>query len=429
MNGFSYLKGLLLISLITMSVPALAEKGGDGSGGGNTLNHKLVEKYVHKNPSDIPGYKELQARIEQIRKTFPSLALMIENRLKEVDWYVIPKKITELPAEKTGLFFATNQAAYQTRTEIFLSEPAIKKMLPKELGDLFVHEGIMALQEKKSADLVRPVVSHLLSDKIDSKQQKFIQDFLAKNEFGPYYSADQFEDILQKQYMWLTFKNMVYQARQASACTGNIESDRQVQGEAEKYEESRWIGAHMNIASQLVNYDDDGHGMMVGNCTPNYGVLCNETWGKLTSDHANEVPNAEIRLAAKAAAARVLNQKIYPANAKLVEKFAESDAYLTVAALAKPDRHIVQLNLKKMPPESRAIYDRVMEKVAKKRQELDLSNPEAVAAMQCRATKDLRAVYLHAAPKDSLDEEDKKELPPSEEGKGDLNFESGGSAE
>lgn len=369
--------------------------GQTGSGGGNTVNYRLVEKYAIDRPETLRGFAELKTRIAQIRKTFPTLAIAIESRLKEMEWYLVPQKISTLPRNQTGLHFTTEQPAYQTRTELFLSETALKKMERVEIGDVLLHEGVMALQRDKSADLVRPVTARLLRTMTPERISE-IQKFLAENQFGPYFTGEQLDAIIAKKSTPLFFANILYDNENVEACTGTTDDDKLFERMYE-FDQDAWIGTSMNLIRQL-SRNRMGTNTLWSYCGWSNSPTCKEVYG-LVSDNAKNLPNYGIRKRAFELAGDEVNRKEREIAVNLVEHLSNSDAYVTMIALSNAEVEKFEEFKASFGQREHELFSRVMTKVEAKKAQIALADSTTVAKARCESLKRLRKEYLKVAPK------------------------------
>ncbi|MGZ3696294.1 MAG: hypothetical protein ACXWQO_20055 [Bdellovibrionota bacterium] len=425
MRKFNQVPQLLRAALVAgtclLPLTAFADKGGDNSGGGNTINHKLVEKYVHEDPSDIKGYNELQARIAKIRETFPALADSIKEHLGEMDWYVVPKTISQLPASKTGLHFTTEQPIYQTSSEIFISEEALKKMSTEELGDAFTHEGVMSLTGDKHSDLVRPVTVRLLSDKPSADK---IQNALAKFNFGAYFTKEQMAELAKRNTMKTFFDNTLYEANKLNACQGTEEDEKLYKTISENDSSWDWIGVTMDLSQQFlhesIGHDPGDVWVACGGLTPmgpsfsdvpvSSSPACREVekvYGDDDRIRGLNLPNIDARLQALKFAGQQYDAAVDQAIVKLAETLGQSNAYLTLLAISAKNPNVdYKWNMKvlnEQRPERKKVYDKLKPKVDQRRAQIDFSDKASLYRLRCNSYKALTKEYLQLAPAASVE--------------------------
>ena len=139
---------IVITALALASLPVYADQGGDSGAGGNTINYRVVSRYVMRDRD--PAYTDLQIYLDRLPKveeqysstTFPQL---VQGALKNATIYLIPEKIQKLPESKTGLHFSTEQSAYQRGKEIFISQSARKEMSREEFAELLFQEALEQL--------------------------------------------------------------------------------------------------------------------------------------------------------------------------------------------------------------------------------------------------------------------------------------------
>jgi hypothetical protein len=200
MNYFNYLSKAALSLGLLISINAAAEKGfshsegGDNSGGGNSINHALIEDYS-VTPSELPDFDE----VEKYLKIFDERTPQFAKNLREVVnftadsefatvWYLIPKKITQLPVNKTGLHFSSTQVALQVGDEIFFNQKDLMALTKAARGRLYLHEILMMSRanDDKDAQKVRKLMNFLKVTKYAPTAEDLIKvlddlDFCLKN--------------------------------------------------------------------------------------------------------------------------------------------------------------------------------------------------------------------------------------------------------
>lgn len=161
-----FLNILIFIATLTSPLYAMAS-GSSVRGGGNTVNHLLVEDYVIY-PADLSHFDEVDkylkvfgARVPEFEKKMRAIAYPAENDLGAVQWYYIPQKIQELPSSVTGLDFSTDQTAFQQDAEIFVSEADLRKLSREVQGRLYLHEILMMTRPDKDGGAVRKMMAFL----------------------------------------------------------------------------------------------------------------------------------------------------------------------------------------------------------------------------------------------------------------------------
>ncbi|MGZ3660558.1 MAG: hypothetical protein ACXVCK_10705, partial [Bdellovibrionota bacterium] len=161
------MKALIPLLLATLaSTPALA---GGSTGGGNTVNHQLVEDYaVTDSAAEIPDFSQLDRYLHVISDRIPGcgnelhqIAYPDPNNVDGVVWYLIPAKISQLPSSVSGLDFSSDQPAKQSDKEIFLSATEIEGLSPQSRGELYLHEVLMMNQADKDGEAVRKLMIYL----------------------------------------------------------------------------------------------------------------------------------------------------------------------------------------------------------------------------------------------------------------------------
>lgn len=170
---------LLTTGLSLTSVTALCEKGNGVGGGGDIVNHKLVEDHVVDDASELPDFNETEKYLKIFEERVPGFADKLKkiahpnpNDPKGVIWYLVPRKLNEF-CQQQKMPFATNRAACQNDDEIYVSstsisdqgladEDGISPLDPKALrGRLYLHELLMMVREDKDVKAVHKLMVFL----------------------------------------------------------------------------------------------------------------------------------------------------------------------------------------------------------------------------------------------------------------------------
>ncbi len=203
---------LLLLGLALATAPLLtfgetAFAGGSSVGGGNAVCNsethkcKMVEEYQVDDLTDVKGYDLYNQKMEMLRKELPELAKRIDAAAAKKTWYVIPAEFDELDAKVTKLRFSTTQAAYQNKSEVFVSQLALDQMDPEDAAWKLMHESIMAMQDPMDAEQVRILTGAIMGKKASPAK---IQLAAANQHLGVYYTPKQQKDMrehLQMAYL------------------------------------------------------------------------------------------------------------------------------------------------------------------------------------------------------------------------------------
>lgn len=414
------LKNLLMIGL-TVSLAAAAlnaqagrepagkqeyeASGGDASGGGNTYQHKMIERYIELSPEKIRGYKNYQQKLEKIRAMFPVLAESMEERMKEMDWYVIPAKLSQLPFAKTGLSFKSGQPAYQTKTEIFVSDAMIKKMSEDEVGELFIHEALMALQEKKAAEQVRPVVARLLKGASPVE----VQSALLKHKFGLYLTPEQVQYVMQNEVNE-SLQGSVYSElkRTTAGCKSIIPAGQGY--EFTRLHDGYWAGGSTKLANQLRSAESNGLGYLQQMCFRGSDKIGKEICRELSNVNANyavfETDDFVVQRALREKALERIKEefeeKTQALGVALSEKLIGSNAYLTQLAI-NDDEMKAKESSSYLHDSQKKHYDKVKTKVRKIRAGIDFTDKASLARLNCSSTQALLDDVRKLFPKGAAD--------------------------
>ncbi len=134
--------GLRDTPLSIMGSQGITAVGPSGSGGGNTLDNKMIESYAEPIESFDDYGSWLKPLIENLKYEMPGLGRLIERGATRAIWYLIPRNFPKLPPEKTGLYFDTDQTGYQLNCEVFIQKRRFRKLPQNEKRKFLVHESI-----------------------------------------------------------------------------------------------------------------------------------------------------------------------------------------------------------------------------------------------------------------------------------------------
>ncbi|MGZ3700565.1 MAG: hypothetical protein ACXWSD_02210 [Bdellovibrionota bacterium] len=184
-----------LLSLSLASLPAFAV-GGQDSGGGNLLNHALVEDYAVDSQA-LPGIGEVEPYLKALDERVPAFALELRGFLtqpskggpKDVQWYLIPEKIRDLPTETTGFSFSSDQAAEQFGKEVFVSQVDMADQKPNVQGRFYLHELVEMAHPTKDITSVRKLMIFLKTNNFAPPQEVLV-DMLYQLGFGSFDSKN-----------------------------------------------------------------------------------------------------------------------------------------------------------------------------------------------------------------------------------------------
>lgn len=129
----------------------------DQGGGGNLINGKPLDFYK-KDITTLPEYikyiKPIDEKLNDIRDDHQADngVTYLETAAKRKTWYLVPVKLVELEAARIGTNFKSEQGAYQTEKEIFISELVYKDMDEEHKAQLLLHEIVMGFYLVKYED-------------------------------------------------------------------------------------------------------------------------------------------------------------------------------------------------------------------------------------------------------------------------------------
>ena len=193
------LSTLLVAAFAFQQMPVAQAKGDITSGGGNTVNKKLVEDHI-VDPSELPDFDKTKQCIDAISERVPKFGEKLQSYTSpaaddphSVLWYYIPRELRELPKSTTGLHFPTNQDAYQIDKEIFVSDN-IQKLEPKTKGRLYLHEILMMAKGNKNVAAVRRLVHYLTKTNCSPDANK-LSHMLKSLDFGDFLTKERTKKI------------------------------------------------------------------------------------------------------------------------------------------------------------------------------------------------------------------------------------------
>lgn len=191
LKQISFISTIILAFAHPGSAQAIIDGGISGSGGGNTVNHKMVEDLVI-DPHDLNGSELFEQQLRRIEKDLPVFGQELRNSYEDLTFYSIPSKLKLLPKSKTGLDFKNEQLAEHQDGEIFINEEGFKKLDAKGTAEFLMHEALMSLTKTKQSAPVRKVVTKIFDAEATPES---IQKALAENGFGPNFTAGQLQSL------------------------------------------------------------------------------------------------------------------------------------------------------------------------------------------------------------------------------------------
>lgn len=129
----------------------------DQGGGGNLINGKPLDFYkkdITMLPEFIKYIKPIDEKLNDIRDDHQADngVTYLETAAKRKTWYLVPLKLDEIEAARIGTNFKSDQGAYQTEKEIFISELIYKDLDEEHKAQLLLHEIVMAFYLVKYED-------------------------------------------------------------------------------------------------------------------------------------------------------------------------------------------------------------------------------------------------------------------------------------
>ncbi len=182
---------LLLILTAFSSHFALAVKGNEGGGGGNTLYGRPIESYI----GDVTSYssykKVIAPLLSRLKDKVPGFANQLKDSATKKSWYFVPTKLDNLPNNVTGIDFKSDQVVVQSRRSVWIDKKAFDTLGASESDQstLILHELVMGalMQHRKSDltaedhDVVRALTVYLLRNQEVSADEL---SELLKDDFG-----------------------------------------------------------------------------------------------------------------------------------------------------------------------------------------------------------------------------------------------------
>jgi len=129
----------------------------DQGGGGNLINGKPLDFYkkdITMLPEFIKYIKPIDEKLNDIRddNQADNGVNYLDTAAKRKTWYLVPVKLEEIEAARIGTNFKSDQGAYQTEKEIFISELIYKDLDEEHRAQLLLHEIVMAFYHVKYED-------------------------------------------------------------------------------------------------------------------------------------------------------------------------------------------------------------------------------------------------------------------------------------
>jgi hypothetical protein len=118
----------------------------DGVGGCNGPNGKCLERFAVR-ITDQNEFQSLVRRVlENLAATMPEVAGEIYSAAWTKSWYLIPVDLRQIPSQRLGLYFLTDQNALQSLREIWIDKRKYDLMSEDDKATLILHELVMALK-------------------------------------------------------------------------------------------------------------------------------------------------------------------------------------------------------------------------------------------------------------------------------------------
>ncbi|MGZ3712628.1 MAG: hypothetical protein ACXVBE_12770, partial [Bdellovibrionota bacterium] len=355
-----------------------------------------VEEYIVESPSTIKGYAAFQERLEKLRKDLPSLAAVIEKHLGDMDWYSIPEEIESLPTETTKLYFHTNQPVYQTSTEVFTSQKKLENIPEEKIGRLFMHEGVMSLQESKDAEKVRPVMVRLLSKQASIGD---VQNVLAKGGLGGHFSSTELDRIASLHVEKLLNQQKYDIDTLSTWCDGSGNDSKETIADLEESKKYgfRFVGTEKDIAQAI---DEAPYFDLTFFCGGDTASNFNQTVCRAIA-YGPKVgePNHELATEVRRANSDEVAKRMRTAKLAKMEELARSEAFITLLAIQSSYSTDADIVSQKFPdnssPEAVKLAKKIMTKVKARREAINFSDKAALGRLHCNSIHAVKSRIEH----------------------------------
>jgi hypothetical protein len=191
----------------------------DQGGGGNLINGKPLDFYK-KEITELPEYtkyiKPIDEKLNDIREDnqADNGVTYLETLAKRKTWYLVPVKLDAIEAARIGTNFKSDQGAYQTEKEIFISDLIYKDLDEEHKAQLLLHEIVMAFYLVKYEDGKFYCEAFKKANVRESCLSGFA-DTGSKDEFKPaqkkgkFLEADEYESIRHvTEWLYTQYKNL-----------------------------------------------------------------------------------------------------------------------------------------------------------------------------------------------------------------------------
>lgn len=216
--GFYQLIFMILL-LLGAHAFAASETGGADTGGGNTINGIIIENYQQAT-EELDGWNGAQKIIQDIKQDIPKFGRALEERARELRWYILPTRLDQLPASITHIGARSEQMAVHIRGEIYIDAELwnAPDMTSAKKTAFILHEIILAqyfyikndstLKYKKIQEALSMSDMRVISDLVTSYksgQMNELQSELHARNYGYYLSTN-----VAQRYIALTLENLAY---------------------------------------------------------------------------------------------------------------------------------------------------------------------------------------------------------------------------
>jgi hypothetical protein len=129
-------------------IPAARDDGPGSSGGGNGYRGRPIESYI-TDITRLPEYRQhVEPAIAAIEKKVPSLGRDLRNVANFKNWYVLDVRLPNIPKDRLGVYFQTDQMALQSRKAVWIDSLLFRSTNMSDLdrGTLIMHELVMGVK-------------------------------------------------------------------------------------------------------------------------------------------------------------------------------------------------------------------------------------------------------------------------------------------
>ena len=191
----------------------------DQGGGGNLINGKPLDFYkkdITELPEFIKYIQPIDEKLNDLREDnqADNGVTYLRTSVKRKTWYLLPVKLDEIEAARIGTNFKSDQGAYQTENEVFISELVYKDLNEEHKAQLLLHEIVMAFYLVKYED-GRFYCEAFKKAKVREGCLSTFSDLSSKEEFKPaqkdgkFLEPEEYESIRHvTEWLYTQYKTM-----------------------------------------------------------------------------------------------------------------------------------------------------------------------------------------------------------------------------